>query len=308
VMWFHFSDAGDWPPESPMGNHLYGRAGVQAFFVISGFVVPWSMEHAGYQMARLPQYLARRLLRLYPPFLATLALEIAVGYASSLVPAFRGPPFQTSPRAVMLHASMLSDWFDEPWLSTVSWSLALEVQFYVLLALAFGSITSPHAGRRRLALAALIVAAPLSDPRSALAYFGWFGLGIATFLYKRRKTSTVEYGTFAVLAIGSMWLTGDAAELIAGVVAALAIILLRTEVPVLGAIGRWSYSLYLLHTIIGNRFIHLCLRLEPASLAVQALIVVLAGLLSMAGAYVMYVWVEAPAHRAARRIPASPSP
>jgi peptidoglycan/LPS O-acetylase OafA/YrhL len=54
----------------------FGSLGVQIFFVISGFIIPYSMYRAGYQSQNKGRFLAKRLLRLEPPYLASLALAL----------------------------------------------------------------------------------------------------------------------------------------------------------------------------------------------------------------------------------------
>ena len=65
VAWYHFayaSSAVKTPWLSASGK--YGFLGVEAFFVISGFIIPYSMYMGGYRFAHFGKFLAKRLIRL----------------------------------------------------------------------------------------------------------------------------------------------------------------------------------------------------------------------------------------------------
>src|SRR5262245_16881681 len=62
----------------------YGWLGVEVFFVISGFVIPSSLYRARYRIRDFFTYLARRIVRLDPPYLAAIAVMLAMAYVSSL--------------------------------------------------------------------------------------------------------------------------------------------------------------------------------------------------------------------------------
>ncbi|MDB5294174.1 MAG: acyltransferase 3, partial [Phycisphaerales bacterium] len=111
-------------------------AGVNLFFIISGFCIHLPYAAAGRRPATLP-YAARRLLRLYPTYLLVLGLGFAMVAAKHGVghgPAtlgnlignlafwyYNGPAGLASPAP----------------LAPVLWTIALEVQFYALYLLAW---------------------------------------------------------------------------------------------------------------------------------------------------------------------------
>ena len=67
-------------------------------------------------------------------------------------------------------------------------------------------------------------------------------------------------------------------------------------------LGAISYSLYLLHTVVGSRALAFGLaRLEPDSLLVCAALVALAAAISVAAAHLMHRFIERPCVRFARR-------
>ena len=84
---FHFSAA--LPSEVARFIGTFAWLGVDVFFVISGFVIPLSLHDRGYRPSHYPNFLLRRLLRLEPPYLVSIAMVILLEYLSSLAPGFR---------------------------------------------------------------------------------------------------------------------------------------------------------------------------------------------------------------------------
>src|SRR5438874_1620600 len=81
VAWFHFTHGN--PVFLPTGtlkaSGQYGWTGVAAFFVISGFVLPYSMHRAGYRVrSHWRTFALKRLIRLDPPYLASILLALGL--------------------------------------------------------------------------------------------------------------------------------------------------------------------------------------------------------------------------------------
>jgi peptidoglycan/LPS O-acetylase OafA/YrhL len=68
----------------------YGWLGVDVFFVISGFVIPLSLYGTGYGLRDFPSFLLRRLVRLEPAYLVSIAVVLILWHASQAVPGFAG--------------------------------------------------------------------------------------------------------------------------------------------------------------------------------------------------------------------------
>src|SRR5215510_4747208 len=66
------------------GIGAHGYLGVTIFFVISGFIVPYSMMRGGYTIAAWPRFMLRRLVRLEPPYLASIGLILVLGALDAL--------------------------------------------------------------------------------------------------------------------------------------------------------------------------------------------------------------------------------
>lgn len=112
----------------------YPNLGVYVFFMISGFVVPWSLMAQRYTIGMFPRYMARRLVRLDPPYFAMVAVGLAVE-------AFRsqrmGIDFPFSGTTIALHLGYLAGLAGHPWIVSVFWTLGIEFQFYILVGLTY---------------------------------------------------------------------------------------------------------------------------------------------------------------------------
>jgi len=117
---------------STAGN--FGHAGVDLFFVLSGFLI------YGIVIEKHPKYrifIWRRALRLYPVFLAVLSLYLGL---SLLFPAESKLPHSISEKLVYVGGNllMLPGMTRIPAMITVAWSLSYEWFFYLTLPLLVG--------------------------------------------------------------------------------------------------------------------------------------------------------------------------
>lgn len=127
-----------------------GHTGVSLFFVISGFLLgrPFLREAAGGRRVSRPAYFMRRALRILPVYFAAVVVA-SVLCAHRLADILRGVPYLVFLNSVSGLTVALPPYSD------VWWSLATEVQFYVLLPLLPCFL---RAGRGRAIGVALLVA------------------------------------------------------------------------------------------------------------------------------------------------------
>lgn len=106
----------------------YGPFGVGLFFLISGFVIPFSFR----RQSRIG-FLAGRVLRLWPTYAAGLTLTLVALWAGGLVV---DRPFPYGTDHVLKHYVLgLRDLLWLPSIDGVVWTLEIEVKFYLLCAL-----------------------------------------------------------------------------------------------------------------------------------------------------------------------------
>jgi peptidoglycan/LPS O-acetylase OafA/YrhL len=133
----------------------YGHLGVPVFFVISGYCLMASCRVALKRNEPVRGFIRRRLVRVYPPFWCSVAVVIACPFLieglSSLKTGYYRPPeveFTHYSGADWARILTLTQVFFSTGpdlqsaftgLNAVYWTLAIEVQFYLVMALALAS-------------------------------------------------------------------------------------------------------------------------------------------------------------------------
>src|SRR5690349_12055072 len=105
VCWYHFTNGNKtFLPEGVLkSSGTFGWLGVEMFFVISGFIIPYALHRSGYRISDYGTFILKRIIRLDPPYLVAILIVIALGYASTATPGFQGPPFEPTITQVVLH-------------------------------------------------------------------------------------------------------------------------------------------------------------------------------------------------------------
>lgn len=300
VLWFHLTNGntGFLPEGILKSSGVHGWLGVEVFFVISGFILPYALQRAGYRPANYFRFVWKRILRLDPPYLACIALVIALNFASTLAPGFRGPPFQFDLKQVLLHLGYLNGLVGYDWLNPVFWTLAIEFQFYLLIALLFPLVSHPLLMVRFAMFAGLAVAAFLL-PSGTLVFrhLFLFMLGIWAFQIRAGMLPSVSLQAIGwVLLSGGLYFMQGSQATCAGVVTGLLIVHGRLKARPLLFLGQISYSVYLLHVPIGGRVINLGSRFADGPVEKLA-VLMLAVAASLGAAWLFHRWVELPAQR-----------
>jgi peptidoglycan/LPS O-acetylase OafA/YrhL len=275
----------------------YGWAGVEMFFVISGFIIPYSLYRAGYRRADFGRFLVKRVARLDPPYFAGILLCLALSYAVTLAPGFRGARPHYTWGQLAAHVAYVNSFVHLRWVNVVFWSLGIEFQYYLLIGLAFPLLVAR--GRRTrfgfLGLA-LVLPALVRDEALVFHYLPLFLAGILTFQCRAGLISTrALLGGLAVMGAAA-WLVDGAAIACVGVATALIIRFVELRSSRVTNFGSISYSLYLLHVPIGGKIMNLGGRFVHGTPAVAALLVAAMGA-SIAAAVVFYRLVERPSQR-----------
>ncbi|HEV7903461.1 MAG TPA: acyltransferase [Pyrinomonadaceae bacterium] len=321
VCWFHLTSftyhhTDGWFYSFLRTSASYGWLGVEVFFVISGFVIPYALRRANYRLSAYPAFLLKRIIRLDPPYLVGILIFILLAFAYAFhtgrPPEVEGAPLTWA--RVLLHLGYLNMFFHQEWLNPAFWTLAIEFQYYILMGLAFPLFTS---GRRQVRLAALVCFAatpffsghelmPGGVPFSTFIFHFMFLflMGITTFQYRVGLSGGAEYAaTLSLVTLGA-FVTLGAPSTVAGLFAVSVICLYNRKNVVSDFFGNISYSLYLLHWPVG----HLVLSILGGKLlgasddATKTVVLLVALGVSFAASYALYALVERPAQRWSSRI------
>ena len=237
----------------------YGTWGVELFFIISGFVISWSILKQKNPLL----FALSRFRRLYPPFWACLVVSIPI--VLTLGPDELKLDFQS----LLINFTMLQGFLGFKSYDGVYWTLTLELAFYLLIFIVafFKQLEKiDYWVITWLMVTALIYLLGLSDiglvsKLLVIKYNLFFAVGI--YFYKLRS-GKVEVSTHVILLLclvlvplyhdlkasigcyllfGGFWLTT------------------QNKLRFLGArvfvfFGSISYSLYLIHQNLGYTIIH----------------------------------------------------
>ena len=295
VCWYHMTIS------YPAGSMIkaiskYGWLGVEVFFVISGFIIPYILFHSGYQLKNYFHiFMFKRLIRLYPPYLIAVALVLVLWHLSAIAPGFKGINPEHSTAQILLHLGYLNDIIGYPWFNPVFWTLAIEFQYYLLISLLYPLVVSESDQYRRIGMVILCLLPVLADSKAyVVGYLGLFSLGILTFQYFRKLISYMEYLIMFMLASAGLIMSLGILIAIIGMTTALVIGFLKINVSkIFIFLGTISYSLYLVHVPVGSRVVHLGQRI--ASTELENLFISLFGVIvSIAFASIFYIYIEKP--------------
>ena len=116
--------------------HLLGRTGVDLFFVLSGYLIYGSLLR---RQQELKPYLYRRVERIYPTFLAVLAIYLLVSWAMPAQSKLPGG-FVAATLYILQNVLLLPGLFPIAPIITVAWSLSYECFFYLVTPVLIGAL------------------------------------------------------------------------------------------------------------------------------------------------------------------------
>lgn len=255
-------------PVREIGRH--GWLGVTLFFVISGYCIADQLERTATAGGSLSRFWLNRLLRIYPPYLAAFAWAVALNAVTTRLnhlPVLSA--FPSNGKAWAGDLTLLHFPFDLPIYLTVSWSLAVEVGFYLVCGL---GLLLPTAYFQILGflLTAGVLLHPLPQPFSFLNFWPEFFSGMLAFWAIRKQQrwpwgwTVGSLGIVGLLQVMEKNLTGCFAAAFAAGLIALAhhdkALAGTTTARWLAAAGAFSYSIYLVHLPVLSKVTNLLAR------------------------------------------------
>ena len=297
-----------------------GRAGVDLFFVLSGFIIYYVHHRDIGHPQRLRHYAMRRLVRIYPTYWVVLLLVVGGLFA---LPSL-GPDFDRRPRVILQSALLIP--FTRPGEFTivgVAWTLSHELLFYALFGIA---ILSGRVGAKIFAiwLLCLVVARLLPELPPPFNFFlhvknleFFIGMAIARLLLAGRMRADLGVllaGAVGFVAVAAIERRGfdfqeAAPTLLYGIAAGVMILSLGalenqrrlSVVPrPLVLLGAASYSIYLIHFTVVVGLVKAAHAAGVTGRAGIFLVPVITALATVAG-LALHRSVERPVLRAARR-------
>lgn len=305
-----------------------GYLGVDIFFVLSGFVIPFSIRNADLTPGFMGRFALRRSIRLDPPYWVAIILEVTF-VAIALRLGLSGAPLPSASQ-VLAHVFYLQNLLGLGDIVDVFWTLCFEIQFYLgLVAILVAGQAIERAAGRRWAVAVGCVVFAVMFVVSVLGRYGvaglqihqgfallrWFQFFMGTLVYwvvTRKVTWHLLPASwlvlFAILIVGResplqsipiltsalLWWSWERDR--------MSTILSGRVVQFLGVI---SYSLYLFHATVGWRWI----RLTGIYFGSDASILIAIGAfasgcaIAVGFSWAAWRWLERPAMRLSKIVP-----
>jgi peptidoglycan/LPS O-acetylase OafA/YrhL len=293
--------------------------GLALFFMISGFVIPVSLEHG-----TKANYIIRRVARILPTAVACTILTAGVIVVGRYMEGNTVAPF--SIKTIIANATFVRDILGHPYIDTAIWTLEVEVHFYIIcFVLSFFSGQKKAFVILTLALAFLLVSIALTKDMGKFEYFrqyinlvalnGCFVVlmfvGVALYNYHSGNWSVAKtaFVTFALLVMNNFTLqyysNATSGMMYANhVYAALifvVLMLLGAKLPyskLIDKVAEISYPLYLLHGACGYVLFYMAYKFLHSAYAAFAL----SGFAVIVLTILVHLIIERPSTPAGKRI------
>ena len=304
----------------------FGAAGVNMFFVLSGFVIALSLRSAALSWRYAGLFALRRSIRLDPPYWFAIVMSLAMAKISAVLFTELAGRGQVDGGQLLAHLFYLQNILGFGDISAVFWTLCIEVQFYLFFVGAM-TLVSKLTGARGSGTTAVAVAAVVSCVSCIsllmqllqlkfpiegffLRYWHMFALGAITCWYRYGDLShRWLWGAVAgeaLLVATQVSLPHLTPLIAAGALASSAAgpaLAWLTREP-WQYFGRISYSVYLTHGVIGWSTISVLKRIFGTSGGVlQGVLFMAIGVASsVLAAEILYRLLERPAIRFSKRV------
>lgn len=223
---------------------INGQQGVSIFFVISGFILPYSLFKRAYSLADFFPFLIKRSVRIDPPYW----FSILFLFISGLVPLS-----MLSFNTIIEHVFYLVPFVKGAnAYSSVYWTLFVEFQFYILLGLFYPMLNkfNPYIAIAGLVLvSAFCILMRFNYQSFIITYLYDFVFGYMLFSWHTKKIS--QNAALLIISMFSVFVMFGV-SFISGfvpLVTSLFIVFFKKEYQqkTLSFAGNISFSLYLLH-------------------------------------------------------------
>lgn len=223
---------------------FFGNTGVILFFYLSGYLIYASIDRG----KNIAFFLYKRLLRIYPPYLFSIAIVLIMPFFFNFYP-FYGM------RDIFANIFFIKDFLNAPYMNNVYWSLLVEVRFYFIIFVFF--LLSRHFKFLKieylLLLLLLVNYTKLFFTGSGSWFVTWLLLFFIGILFYKYVTNKIKIGILIVCLV-SVYVFRDLSSFLSAVACTIIFAFcfyFNCTNRVLIFFGNISYSLYLVHAPIG---------------------------------------------------------
>ena len=300
VVFCHFgSKLSAYPTLSAIFN--FGQNGVHIFFLISGFIIVYSLSQAGYQPVQFFRFLLKRSIRIDPSYFATILLTLIFFKVLSLVPSFGGTAIPFIPQQFLAHLFYLVPFTKYQFYNYVFWTLCIEFQFYVLVGLLYFIIDAKIYRYCFLIILGLSSFIPFSNVYYLVFNYGAiFALGIS--LVSVFNSITWSNWPLPTLFLSMIWLNFGFPIVALLAVSVIVLLFVKVHLSLLYHLGNISYSLYLIHSLMFIFTVGVLKRLNFDLQKNQLMALTIEVLLAVVAAFMFYLLIELPSLRMSKKI------
>lgn len=249
VSLYHFSAYFTW---SDLSSWFFaaGVQSVEIFYMISGFIIPYSLYKSNYKIRSFFRYLLKRTLRLLPPYILTIILIQVVGILLCVF--LWDCVHDINFRQIAINALFLADLFPQyDWINPIFATLEVEVHFYLIIGLLFPLINKNDWMFLFFCLIVMVLGVFTRDYDTFLVNSPYFIVGLSIFYIKEKGWKPIYLTSIlvAIALVSQFYYWEDLWAILLGFVA---IMWLPNNLKALNLTGKISYSYYLVHGLSGG--------------------------------------------------------
>jgi peptidoglycan/LPS O-acetylase OafA/YrhL len=272
----------------------YGKNGVYIFFVISGFVIPYSLYKYQFKIQNFFHFISKRFVRIEIPYFASIILVLFVAFVFSF---YNDSIFIFELDRLIYHILYFIPFTEFEWYNEIYWTLAIEFQFYIFVGLFFVFIIHSSQFVKIISLSFFLLSGiVVTNNHFVFYYTPIFLIGIITFLIIIEKIE--KYLFYLLLLISSLIITylHSIEIMIFSIATVFLILTVKNEIKWGNWLGKISYSLYLTHGLVGGNFLYLTVRHTESPVHLMIL-VILALFFSIIFAFLFNKFIEEPSRK-----------
>ena len=244
--------------------YFESRNGVQLFFIISGFIIPYSLYKYNYQIKNFFRFIVRRMVRIDIPMWITILFIFILGTSYNFCNNISLKNLNDF-KVLLYNLFYLIPLTKHCWYDGIFWTLGLEFQYYLLMGLLFPILLSKY--KHVFIVLSIIIwvvsftylQAKVGTQRFIPSQWIFFSLGQITFLYYIQKLSKTQLYVYLFLHGAILFILYSKIMAPLFLVTPLFILYIKKELKWFSFIGTISYSLYLSHPLVLsqlNKHIH----------------------------------------------------
>lgn len=286
---------------------ILGQFGVGIFFIVSGFVIPFSLTSSSKK-----NFLFRRALRIYPVYIAGFSFVMVMLYVLSL---YKNAPYNFSLFDIVAHFGVITRApLDVVRIDGISWTLEVEIYFYLILCALGAKWVEFNFKRYIVAVFVIAIAATLAFKIKDYLFGVQIAsglmllLGMTYYSLIHGKVTQRQFWTLQILIcllIPVLWLlvatrANYTYQWMSGYLIAIAVFYICyrlrghfTENRLLSHLADISYPLYVVHALFGYGVMYVLIELGAGPVSA----IVGASLASYLAAVLIHLTIEKPSLR-----------